>query len=98
LGNVSWSHFIFRFFDKFCKHVLRNKLHWSKNFIIFGPMDQSYGETKNLGKVWAGQVSARANQQELTTCAQHVGRKKEGIFGKGEFKAPIKGRWMTVGR
>jgi hypothetical protein len=40
LGSIIWPHFIFWFFDTFCEHVSRNKLHISTNFIIFGPMDQ----------------------------------------------------------
>jgi hypothetical protein len=74
LGSVTWSYFIFRFFKTFCEHAPQNKLCGSTNFIDFGPMNQNYGETKNLGEVWAGQASAGANQQELTTSAQKSGQ------------------------
>jgi hypothetical protein len=37
---------------------------------------------KNMGEVWIGQASARANQQELTTCAQKCGQEEEGEFCK----------------
>jgi hypothetical protein len=29
----------------------------------------------------------RANEEELTTCAKNIGKKKRGNFGKGAFKA-----------
>jgi hypothetical protein len=40
LGSVTWSHFIFRFFETFCVHASWNKLHGSTNFITFGPTNQ----------------------------------------------------------
>jgi hypothetical protein len=40
LGNITLSHFIFRFFETFCEHAPQNKLCGSTNFMIFGPTDQ----------------------------------------------------------
>jgi hypothetical protein len=47
---------------------------------------KSYGKTKKLGAVRVGW--ACANQQELTTCAKNVGKKKEN-FARGKFRAPV---------
>jgi hypothetical protein len=74
LGNVTLSHFIFRFFGTFCEHAPRNKLCQSTNFIIFGPIDQKLWMFENLRKSMAGQANARANQQELTTSTQKGGQ------------------------
>jgi hypothetical protein len=47
-----------RFFETFCGHAPRNKLCGSTNFIIFGPIDQSYGCLKILGETWGYHVSS----------------------------------------
>jgi hypothetical protein len=36
---------------------------------------KSYGCLKILGEVWAGRACARANEEELTTCAKICGKK-----------------------
>jgi hypothetical protein len=72
-GSVTWSHCIFRFFETFYEHVPWNKLCVSTNFIILDLRIKSYGETKNLGEMWA---SARANQQELTTSIKNCGQQE----------------------
>jgi hypothetical protein len=41
---------------------------------------KSYEETKDLKKVWAWRACARANQQELTTCAKQYGQQEKGKF------------------
>jgi hypothetical protein len=48
LGNVTWPHFSFRFFETFCEHASRNKLHGSTSFIIFGPTDQKLWVFENF--------------------------------------------------
>jgi hypothetical protein len=41
LGNVTWFHFLLRFFETLCEHVPWNKLCKSTNFIIYGPRNQN---------------------------------------------------------
>jgi hypothetical protein len=53
---------------------------------------------KILREAWAGRVCAKANQQGLTTCTKNVDRRKKGNFGRGEFRALVQGRPVTIGR
>jgi hypothetical protein len=46
--DVTWSHFIFWFFETFCGHAPKNKLRGSTNFIIFGLTDQKLWVFENL--------------------------------------------------
>jgi hypothetical protein len=48
LGSITWSPFIFRFFETFCENAPCNKLHGSTNFIIFGPTDQKLWVFENF--------------------------------------------------
>jgi hypothetical protein len=66
--------FFLRFFETFCEYAPQNKLRGSTNFITLGPTYQKLRGTKILKEVWAGQASARANQQELTTSGQKGGQ------------------------
>jgi hypothetical protein len=45
---------------------------------------KSYGCLKFQGEVWAGRACARANQQELTTCAKSGGQEEKKIHKKWE--------------
>jgi hypothetical protein len=74
--------FIKKIFETFNEHALWNKL-WIGTVLYHLDLQiKSYGEMKNMGEVWIGQASARANQQELTTCAQKCGQEEEGEFCK----------------
>jgi hypothetical protein len=44
---------------------------------------KSYGCLKFQGEVWAGRACARANQQELTTCAKSGGQEEKKFQKNG---------------
>ena len=48
-------------------------------------------EKENLRRNLDRVACARANQQELITCAKKCGHEEEGNFGRGEFRTPTQG-------
>jgi hypothetical protein len=50
-------------------------------------MDQKLWVFEIFWRSLGGVGMTRANEEELTTCAKNIGKKKRGNFGKGAFKA-----------
>jgi hypothetical protein len=61
LGNVVWTHTIFRILEFFFPNASRNKLRVSTNLMILGATDQKLWVLKFWGEVWAGRACAGAN-------------------------------------
>jgi hypothetical protein len=64
LGSVTRSQVFSRFFETFCERAPLNKLHWSTNFIIFGPTDQ---------KLWMFE-NFRRNLDKASMCWSQLAR------------------------
>jgi hypothetical protein len=74
---VSLEHTIFRFFETFCEHASRSKLHGKKKTHFLDLRIKSYGCLKFQGEVWVGQACSVANEKELTTWAKNGGQEEK---------------------
>jgi hypothetical protein len=83
LGIVTWSQFLFLFFETFCEDALHNKLHGSTNFIFFRPTNQKLWMFevfwRSLGR--AGMCSSQWGRVDHICKNLGVGGRKEGIGG-----------------
>jgi hypothetical protein len=52
---------------------------------------KSYGEMKILGKVWARWACFESTSKSWPHVQKNVGKRKEGNFGRGEFRDPARG-------
>ena len=86
LESVTWSHFIFLFFETFSEDAPRNKLRGSTNFIISGPMYQKLWLFENFMR----SMDRASKCWNLPARVDHINPKRWAIWIRRFEKSPLR--------